>query len=268
MTIPATETSAPSLDTSLADKVADGNDLEQGPANISVLNNGNDKENKHNDGDALLTKTCRICLEADRQNDLMAPCRCKGSSKWVHRACLDQWRAYNANDLAFSECMECRFPYQFQQQASTMGRKQHLRRLLYWFLVSRDVMVVTVLVQVVILFFALLFWLAARNEEGVVEWTGSEPYQEPVCVSPGCQFWSCYAVGLLIFFLCLGIYGSFLLCSNDCSIRAAVYAGSGGSSGTMVRGSGNRLRGHAYYHAGTSCGHAGCCNCDGCGAGG
>nr|XP_009779487.1 PREDICTED: uncharacterized protein LOC104228672 isoform X2 [Nicotiana sylvestris] len=35
---------------------------------------------------------CRICLESDGR-DFIAPCKCKGSSKYVHRECLDQWRA-------------------------------------------------------------------------------------------------------------------------------------------------------------------------------
>lgn len=25
--------------------------------------------------------------------DFIAPCKCKGTSKYVHRECLDQWRA-------------------------------------------------------------------------------------------------------------------------------------------------------------------------------
>ncbi|KAG8092164.1 hypothetical protein GUJ93_ZPchr0012g19316 [Zizania palustris] len=35
---------------------------------------------------------CRICLETDGR-DFIAPCRCKGTSKYVHRDCLDHWRA-------------------------------------------------------------------------------------------------------------------------------------------------------------------------------
>ncbi|KAG8088811.1 hypothetical protein GUJ93_ZPchr0011g28597 [Zizania palustris] len=34
---------------------------------------------------------CRICLEADGR-DFIAPCKCKGTSKYVHRDCLDHWR--------------------------------------------------------------------------------------------------------------------------------------------------------------------------------
>ncbi|PPD83339.1 hypothetical protein GOBAR_DD19729 [Gossypium barbadense] len=32
-----------------------------------------------------------IDLEAGR--DFIAPCKCKGTSKYVHRECLDHWRA-------------------------------------------------------------------------------------------------------------------------------------------------------------------------------
>ncbi|KAI3930634.1 hypothetical protein MKX01_037080 [Papaver californicum] len=35
---------------------------------------------------------CRICLETDGR-DIIAPCKCKGTSKFVHRECLDHWRA-------------------------------------------------------------------------------------------------------------------------------------------------------------------------------
>ncbi|GFZ19879.1 RING/FYVE/PHD zinc finger superfamily protein [Actinidia rufa] len=35
---------------------------------------------------------CRICLEIDGR-DFIAPCKCKGTSKYVHRECLDHWRA-------------------------------------------------------------------------------------------------------------------------------------------------------------------------------
>ncbi|XP_056167800.1 uncharacterized protein LOC115681745 isoform X2 [Syzygium oleosum] len=35
---------------------------------------------------------CRICLENGGE-DLIAPCHCKGTQKYVHRSCLDNWRA-------------------------------------------------------------------------------------------------------------------------------------------------------------------------------
>ncbi|XP_057549743.1 uncharacterized protein LOC130827878 isoform X2 [Amaranthus tricolor] len=35
---------------------------------------------------------CRICLDHEGE-DLIAPCHCKGTQKYVHRSCLDNWRS-------------------------------------------------------------------------------------------------------------------------------------------------------------------------------
>ncbi|XP_061344785.1 uncharacterized protein LOC133290650 isoform X6 [Gastrolobium bilobum] len=35
---------------------------------------------------------CRICFETEGRH-FIAPCKCKGTSKYVHRECLDNWRA-------------------------------------------------------------------------------------------------------------------------------------------------------------------------------
>lgn len=53
-------------------------------------------------------KTCRICLEEDRE-ELIAPCLCKGTSKWIHRTCLDRWRRENRR--AYERCNECKALY-------------------------------------------------------------------------------------------------------------------------------------------------------------
>ena len=36
-----------------------------------------------------MSTTCRICLE--EEGDMISPCLCKGTQKWVHRECLDHW---------------------------------------------------------------------------------------------------------------------------------------------------------------------------------
>ena len=53
-------------------------------------------------------KQCRICLESEETDDnrLIAPCRCTGSSKYVHRDCLQQWRC-TRRDTAWSRCTVC-----------------------------------------------------------------------------------------------------------------------------------------------------------------
>jgi len=53
---------------------------------------------------------CRICLEEDISGTtFIAPCRCDGNSKYVHRECLAQWRS--TTPRAFSQCAECNFKY-------------------------------------------------------------------------------------------------------------------------------------------------------------
>jgi hypothetical protein len=61
--------------------------------------------NVHTHDDAISgSKQCRICLEEDRPEDMIAPCRCKGTQKYVHRDCLDKWR-YTREDRAFRQSL-------------------------------------------------------------------------------------------------------------------------------------------------------------------
>ena len=39
-----------------------------------------------------MSETCRVCLEDDDAENMISPCGCKGSIKYVHRECLDKWR--------------------------------------------------------------------------------------------------------------------------------------------------------------------------------
>ncbi|CAG9327579.1 unnamed protein product [Blepharisma stoltei] len=38
---------------------------------------------------------CRICLDASNWEDMISPCLCKGSVKYVHKQCLEQWIRYS-----------------------------------------------------------------------------------------------------------------------------------------------------------------------------
>nr|VDD42126.1 unnamed protein product [Brassica oleracea] len=52
---------------------------------------------------------CRFCLmENDGGGDeLISPCMCKGTQKFVHRSCLDHWRSLSDGGFAFSNCTTC-----------------------------------------------------------------------------------------------------------------------------------------------------------------
>ncbi|CAD5210706.1 unnamed protein product [Bursaphelenchus okinawaensis] len=54
---------------------------------------------------------CKICYgESDRINEFLAPCKCSGSMKWVHKECMTQWMD-QAPLLQQSQCNTCKFPY-------------------------------------------------------------------------------------------------------------------------------------------------------------
>ena len=66
---------------------------------------------------------CRYCLCNDSDEDLVAPCRCKGSAKYVHKKCLQEWFNKRNNRVvipgAFNQfnflCEICHTNYKFKQ---------------------------------------------------------------------------------------------------------------------------------------------------------
>ncbi|KAF8416035.1 RING finger domain-containing protein [Tirmania nivea] len=68
-------------------------------------------------------KTCRICFDTSTSEydpevgRLLSPCRCRGSSKYVHEGCLNQWRIISANSKSYYECNTCGYKYKFRRLA-------------------------------------------------------------------------------------------------------------------------------------------------------
>jgi hypothetical protein len=57
---------------------------------------------------------CRICFEEeDNVSLLVAPCRCNGTSKYVHVDCLQTWIKTTENVNAKKKCMECKTAYKY-----------------------------------------------------------------------------------------------------------------------------------------------------------
>uniref|UniRef100_A0A7E4VY22 RING-CH-type domain-containing protein n=1 Tax=Panagrellus redivivus TaxID=6233 RepID=A0A7E4VY22_PANRE len=54
--------------------------------------------------------TCKICFGGESDDPWMSPCRCSGSIKWVHAACLRKWLSmapYNQREA----CSTCKYNY-------------------------------------------------------------------------------------------------------------------------------------------------------------
>lgn len=96
---------------------------------------------------------CRICLD-NEGDDLIAPCHCKGTQKYVHRSCLDNWRS-TKEGFAFAHCTECRA--KFILRANVPPDRWWLR-LKFQFLVARDHAFIFLIVQLIVAFLGILVY--------------------------------------------------------------------------------------------------------------
>uniref|UniRef100_A0AAQ4P5C4 E3 ubiquitin-protein ligase MARCHF5 n=1 Tax=Gasterosteus aculeatus aculeatus TaxID=481459 RepID=A0AAQ4P5C4_GASAC len=63
-----------------------------------------------------LDRSCWVCFatdEDDRTAEWVRPCRCRGSTKWVHQACLQRWvdEKQRGNSTARVACPQCNAEY-------------------------------------------------------------------------------------------------------------------------------------------------------------
>ena len=59
--------------------------------------------------------SCRICYEESEIDNLISPCRCRGSLKWVHPKCLNEWVKVSKK----WKCQHCLVNYQTQKSYSS-----------------------------------------------------------------------------------------------------------------------------------------------------
>jgi len=109
------------------------------------------------DGKSDRLGECRICFE--KGGDLIAPCLCAGSSKWIHRGCLDHWRASGSNPRALTNCPSCTFQYHLKLHRIMSGDTEERRRQFWRRLAGQSLMAFAGL-QVIICGLALLIrWI-------------------------------------------------------------------------------------------------------------
>lgn len=140
---------------------------------------------------------CRICLETDGR-DFIAPCKCKGTSKYVHRECLDHWRAVREG-FAFAHCTTCKAPYYLRVHVHA-DRKW--RTLKFRFFVTRDILFIFAVVQLVISSLGYLVYLVDSYQQ----------YWLRVAWGFDSELSFYYICGALLFFALLGLSGCFITC--------------------------------------------------------
>lgn len=53
-------------------------------------------------------------IKKGSEYELIAPCRCSGTVKWVHRMCLDSWRNCCYRTEAYYRCEQCQTSYEME----------------------------------------------------------------------------------------------------------------------------------------------------------
>jgi hypothetical protein len=120
---------------------------------------------------------CRICLEEGPRREFIAPCSCRGTSKWVHRHCLDKWRS-TREDKAFSRCMECQKNYELVSVTEEQTDSRCSRRVLFYSLAARDItLIVAIIVLLLSLVSAIVFGLDLLNQNELLHWLHMEKHE-------------------------------------------------------------------------------------------
>jgi len=108
--------------------------------------------------------TCRICLENDLEDNFISPCSCSGTSKYVHKECLNKWRysfeysPFSNNDIKrYNECDVCKSQYTYPIQ------KKYYSRTKLFFLGLWDTFCVTVSMNIFYVCFGLVFHGLFKN---------------------------------------------------------------------------------------------------------
>ena len=188
--------------------------------------------------DEVDDRICRICLEGEQAcSDLIAPCLCRGGSKWVHRFCLDTWRT-NQEDRAFSKCTECRFYYRYEMTSNKSEARW--RRAKYCLFVTRDTFFGLMLVQLVIALLAfMIYFIDGRGSMDILDGFGcnctnttigggEDGHDDTGLDSEDNGFWChhvlslYYATGLIALLVVLGVLGCTVFCTSGCSVSRAM----------------------------------------------
>ena len=70
--------------------------------------------------DLYLDLECRICHDAEGQ-DLISPCHCAGTSKWVHESCIIKWIRHTKT----KQCEICTCPITVKRKKKPIDQVRH-----------------------------------------------------------------------------------------------------------------------------------------------
>jgi rubrerythrin len=140
----------------ISDNIVETVKNKQKPRNSKNSNHNLIKENRientkeeYNFNDSM--KRCRICYEEDESiSELLFPCRCNGSIKWVHEKCIKEWISISGKNY----CPQCKYTYLVKRtcnypRLSFLSKERNIR------FVSLFIMILLVLVIGLLKYFTI-----------------------------------------------------------------------------------------------------------------
>ncbi|CAO2203991.1 unnamed protein product [Urochloa humidicola] len=157
------------------------------------------------DVEASPAASCCICLSSDG-NGLISPCMCKGTQQFVHRACLDHWRAVKEG-TAFSHCTTCKAQFHLRVE---FLEDDMCRRMKFQLFVARDVLLVFLAIQAAIATIAGVAYLLDRH--GKFRNSFAHGGDHILSMNPVLFY---YCVGVVVLFALIGLCGLLLHCLSS-----------------------------------------------------
>ncbi len=104
---------------------------------------------------------CRICLDEQQSvENLISPCQCRGTMKYVHRNCLNEWRSDDPHTNRFHFCNECKYQYVIENCGESKDDVKKRKR--YKRAVTLDCILLVTFVIVVLVTFSILVFMIDR----------------------------------------------------------------------------------------------------------
>jgi len=135
---------------------------------------------------------CRICYdEFEDRDEVIAPCLCSGSGKYICNECLQDWRANGSSSKSFTHCPTCEFEYHLENPsgpdafdkgslcgvvpASWLGRRSYFR-----YLVFSDVFTGFAVINIYLVGFAIFLRFLDYNERlvDIMPWDSLQDHVE------------------------------------------------------------------------------------------
>lgn len=127
----------------------------------SNIENYNNNDNNVNITCYNEDEECRF--QCGSVTNLIAPCLCSGTNKYICRKCLDDWRASNVNPKAFTHCTQCNFEYQYDL-IDEDPRRERIRWIKYSLYLTRDVFTFAIINEALILLITMITLLSDHNK--------------------------------------------------------------------------------------------------------